>query len=459
MTGVAATTEPVTLDAIRARAGELVSLDRRSRDHVLAYQRTRLRELLRHAVERSPYYREALGADAPDRPLESLPTLSKPLMMDQFDRIVTDRRLRRADVEHFLGKADAGAAYLDEYRVFSTAGSTGVPGIFVYSHGDFAEWIAVCLAALARVGVTPSTRLVAIGAPSALHITRQLFAAFQAGRDGAPRLAVTSPLDEMVTALNAYQPEAIVSYPSITAALADEQLEGGLDVSPRIAIMGSEVLTDDAARRIEAAWGIPALNVYAATEAPPIATSSPENVGMHVWESNLVLEVVDEANRRVAPGERGSKVLVTNLVNRTQPLIRYELSDSVMLADDQDPTGRPWLRIASVDGRSDDILSLPARGGGEVRVHPFRLRSPFVQLHAVRQYQVINRGDGLLVTIVPRDSAARDLPKTVRAAVESALRDAGAEVRVRVEVVDEIEREPGHAAKVKLVRAELTPAA
>jgi phenylacetate-coenzyme A ligase PaaK-like adenylate-forming protein len=333
-----------------------------------------------------------------------------------------------------------------------------VPGVFVFSHAEFAEWISVSLAALARVGVTPDTRLVAIGAPSSLHVTRQLFAVFQAGREGVPRLTVTSPLEEMLSALDAYQPEAIVSYPSVMAALADEQLEGRLAIAPRIAIMGSEVLTDDAAGRIEAAWGIPALNVYAATEAPPIATASPANVGMHVWENVVVLEVVDEDDRPVPPGERGTKVLVTNLVNRTQPLIRYELSDSVMLADGPDPSGRPGLRIASVDGRSDDILRLPAVGGGEVRVHPFRLRSPFVRLHGVRQYQIVHRADGLSVRVVLRDPAGRELLQTVRTAVETALREAGAAFPVTVEVVDEIEREPGHAAKVKLVRTEVARA-
>jgi phenylacetate-CoA ligase len=66
------------------------------------------------------------------------------------------------------------------------------------------------------------------------------------------------------------------------------------------------------------------------------------------WENSAIVEVVDEAGRHVAPGEPGSKVLLTNLVNLTQPLIRYELSDSAVLDEEPDPSGRPWLRIARV---------------------------------------------------------------------------------------------------------------
>ena len=75
-----------------------------------------------------------------------------------------------------------------------------------------------------------------------------------------------------------------------------------------------------------------------------------------------------------APGEPGAKLLVTNLVNRIQPLIRYELSNEVAIAPGPDPSGRPYGRIARVDGRSDDVLRFPALAGGEVAVHPYRLR-------------------------------------------------------------------------------------
>jgi hypothetical protein len=77
-----------------------------------------------------------------------------------------------------------------------------------------------------RVGLTPGTRLAPIGAPGASHLTRQLFAAFRAGREGAPRLSVLTPLDETIDALNTYEPEAILGYPSVAGLLAVRAARG-----------------------------------------------------------------------------------------------------------------------------------------------------------------------------------------------------------------------------------------
>jgi phenylacetate-CoA ligase len=453
MTAVAATSvDPLTPTTLGANATALLQRDRWSRKQLVDYQRERLRGVIRHAVERSPYYRAALGPGAKRARLCDLPTLPKRVLMEQFDRIVTNRRLHLPELEQFLSRADAGALFLGEYRIFSTAGTTGVPGLFVYSQQDFAHWVSVCIRSFARLGMTPETRIVGVGAPSSLHLSQQVIAAMQAGRNGAPTVSVTTPVDEMVDALNAYRPEVIAGYASMMGVLAEEQLQGRLAISPRVVLTTSEVLTDDAAARIEAAWTKP-VEGYFSTEAVVIASSSLDHVGLHVCEDAIV-EVVDDANRPVPAGTLGSKVLLTNLVQATQPLIRYELSDAVQLEDGVDRSGRPYDRIARIDGRSDDVLRLPAVGGGDVAVHPYRLRAPFVKLLDVLQYQVVHRDAGLLIRIVLRDSAKRDLPQHVRAVVEVALARAGAHCAVDVEVVPEIAREGGHAAKVKLIVSE-----
>jgi hypothetical protein len=73
---------------------ELMERDHWTRDNLLSYQQGRLRSLLAHAVNQSPYYREVLGADAAERPLAELPALPKATLMAEFDRVVSRRLLR-----------------------------------------------------------------------------------------------------------------------------------------------------------------------------------------------------------------------------------------------------------------------------------------------------------------------------------------------------------------------------
>jgi phenylacetate-coenzyme A ligase PaaK-like adenylate-forming protein len=270
-------------DRLRALAGEQLARDRWSRDQLLADQGERLRALLRHATAASPYDREVLGPEAAggEVPLQELPTLPKATLMDNLDRIVTDPRLRLA---HLAG-ADPGRPVLGRYRVFATAGTTGLRGLFVYSDEEFACWIATCLRGMACWGLTPATRLAGIGSPSPLHISNQLYAVLLAGRpSGMPRLTVTTPLPEVVAALNADQPQALTAYPSIAAQLAEEQLDGRLRIAPTVVGTSSEVLTADMRRRIRDAWGLEPVDFYGTTEAAVPAASRQGQVGMDILE-------------------------------------------------------------------------------------------------------------------------------------------------------------------------------
>jgi phenylacetate-coenzyme A ligase PaaK-like adenylate-forming protein len=163
----AVTTDPMPPATLLAKAREILALDGWSRERLVELQQDRLRSLLEHAVANSPYYREALEPDAAVAELAALPTLPKPLLMEQFDGIVTDPRLRLTDLRAFLHESEPGESFLGTYRVFATSGATGVPGLCVYTHDEFAHWIAAGLARLARVGVTGETKLIAIGAPGA----------------------------------------------------------------------------------------------------------------------------------------------------------------------------------------------------------------------------------------------------------------------------------------------------
>ncbi len=422
--------------------------DRWAREELLAYQRGRLRALLAHAVARSPYYRDALGADAADRPLADLPTLSKATLMAHFDSIVCDPRLRLAQLEAHLAGRDPSRSFLGAYRVATTSGTSGMRALVAFTHQEAGTWRAASARAAARAGIRLGPRLAAIGSPSPVHLTRQVL-----GTPGSARpLSAATPIPDLVAALNAQQPESLIGAAGLWGLLADEQLAGRLHIAPRAAAFGSAALTPDLRRRVRAAWGIEPVSIYAATEAPIIASSTPTHPELELAEDVVVVEVVDEHDRPVRPGVPGAKVLVTNLVGLAQPLIRYELTDAVTESGRPNPAGRPWRCIASVDGRTADILHLPGRDGATVPVHPSVLESAVAPFPDVSQYAFVHDARGLHTQVVLAPGASADVSDRLRRAIVAAVGSTGAvPPPVDVEPVPSLHRQPG--GKLRLVRS------
>jgi phenylacetate-CoA ligase len=117
----------------------MIARDRWPRQRVLEFQRRRPRELVAHAVSASPYYRDALGPHLRDGDirLDRLPTLPKATLVEQFDRIVTDPRIRLTALERHLDGAGADDRHLDRYRVYATSGTSGLRAPIVYSKEEF----------------------------------------------------------------------------------------------------------------------------------------------------------------------------------------------------------------------------------------------------------------------------------------------------------------------------------
>jgi phenylacetate-CoA ligase len=429
---------------------ELLARDRWSREQLMAHQAERLLALITHAVSRSPYYGEVLGADAAERPLAELPTLSKTTLMAEFDRVITDPRLRLADLQAHLAGPDPSQSFLGEYRVATTSGTTGQRSIVVFTADEAAAWRAVSARPMMRIGIgSRPPRFAALGSPSPVHVTRQVLVP-----PGVPTppISAATPIAELVAALNAQQPELLLGAVGVWRALAEEQIAGRLRIAPKAAVFGSEAMTADVRRRVREAWGIEPVSRYAATEAPAIATSSPEHHELEIADDVVVIEIVDEDGKPVAPGRPGAKVLLTNLINYAQPLIRYELTDSVVESPLPNPAGRPWRCLLSVDGRTADILYLRALDGGTVPVHPSVLGSAIAPLVEIGEYAFVYDAQGLHAHIVLTPGAAADVGERLQRALIDAVASTGA-VPPAVDVlpVRALQREPG--GKLRLVRS------
>lgn len=439
-----------------AEARRLAAHDAWSPARLEQHGRARLVELLRHARTHSPFYARRLEGIDLDRPvaLDSLPTLDKATMLGHFDELVTDRRLRLADLEAHLAGAIDDPLHLGEYRVMATGGTTGQRGLFVYSRRDWAEvlggmirWSSGLMGLPPRL---PRRRIAAVAADTPLHMTARMGRGVDIGLHRVLRLDARTATDTLVPQLNAFQPEALVGYASSVAQLAEAQLDGRLHIRPQTVCTTSEVRTEQMTARIRCAWEVEPYNCYASTETGIFAVDCSERQGLHVFTDQTLVEVVDEHGQPVPHGTSGRRIYVTSLVNRTQPLIRYELSDLVAITEEPCPCGRPFPRIVALDGRSDDMLALPAANGREVLIHPLTLRSPLAKVAGLRQYRVVHDTDGLTVEVVLVDPSAAS---SIAALVLEALAGQGVTgVPVRALPVDAIARH-GETGKVKLIES------
>lgn len=376
--------------------------ERWTRPQLEAYQTEALRRLRAHAYEHSPFYRQFHQGLA-ERPLHELPVLTKTTMMEHFDELVTDRSISLRDVRAYMQSAAEDKPYLGRYRVNATSGSSGSPGIFLF---DTSEWLAI-LASFARahewagakVNLRHRMKMASVASLSPWHMSAQIGRTLDSWWMPALRLAATEPLPVIVSQLNEWQPDMLVAYASMLRILANEQLAGRLRIHPHLIFASSEVLTQETFSLVESAWDRPPFNEYAATETGGLAAVYKASRLMYLFEDLTIVEVVDEDNRPVAPGEFGDKVLVTTLFSRTQPLIRYQLNDSVRPAAGPAIHGLPFTGIDAIQGRMEDVLYLPGIGGmREVMIHPLTFHQILDPL-PVSGWQVIRSPDGLSVLL------------------------------------------------------------
>jgi phenylacetate-CoA ligase len=440
---------------------EMRQRDAWTRQELEEYQLGRLRALVRHAKTNSPFYREHLDGVDPDRlsGVEQLPTTDKRTMMEDFDRFVTDPGLKLAEIRDHLEGLGRDEYFRGEYRVLSTGGSSGYAGVFAFDRREWRTVLASTMRSGWYAGITPRLpnriKWASVAAHSPRHATTRVSQSADFGLYKLMRLTVMDPMQQIVVALNEFQPECLTTYPSFGSLLAIEQLEGRLSIVPRVVTVTSEICTEDMAQTIEAAWGVKPFNWYAMCEAINIGISCPDAEGIHLFEDMAVVEVVDENNERVPDGTPGSKLLVTNLYNHTQPLIRYEVSDMLTISPEPCSCGRPFRVVTQLEGRSDEVLRFDAIAAGVVDVHPHHFRDLLGGFQQLKQYQVVQEDGELHLRLVLRVGVDRDaFAVEIREGMTGMLKfhDAVCPSLV-LEFADEIERRPEQMGKLQLIKA------
>ncbi len=320
-----------------------------ARPELEALQFRRLRRLLEHAYDRSPFYRRRfLAAGVVPGNIRSLEDLRRLPVLEKHD------------IQDHLESMVADGWPQEDLLLDHTGGSTGAPLAFYSSrerrcwgqaatrrHNGWAGW-----------GIGDRVAYV-WGAPRDLP-ARSWRSQLVVALSGPQIFLDTGHIDEsrMVAfreALIRFRPEIIQAYARSLALFARFLRSRGLD-QPRIqAIVTSAEVLDPADRAlIEDVFGCEIFNRYGCREVGVIASECPAHTGLHTASEGLLIEVV-RGDDPMPPGESGS-ILVTDLLNLAMPLIRYRIGDMGAWEEGPCRCGRGLPRLREVAGRVTDFL-------------------------------------------------------------------------------------------------------
>lgn len=447
---------------------QLIARDGWSRAQLLALQSDAFRAIVRHAQRSSAFYRDLYrGVDLGDGLVpRHLPVTEKRLLMENLETVVTDPRLRRDVLDRHLAYATGDTLLFGDYRVVATAGTSGLRGIFIYDRKAWRVVLANTLRWQHFSGIAPRlprrVRICSIGADNPMHVTSRIPMSGDIGLFSIRHLIATQPVERLVADLTAFRPDVILPYPSVAALLAREQIAGRLAIAPRVIATHSELLTPEMARLIEQAWCSKPFNHYGLTEEPHVGADCPMHAGLHLFEDTAMIEVVDDDLRPVPDGTMGSRYLLTNLYNRVQPLIRYEVTDMLAKAPGLCACGRPFALIAGMGGRSEDMLHLPRADGmpGHVSVTPMVISLAVESFLGVREYAAEHDAGGIRLRLVVPDSDDRRqigdaLPERLAADI---TRHGAVPPPVALQFVDGLARSGQRMGKISVVSRRRAPA-
>ena len=343
-----------------------------------------------------------------DREIETLPR--KELEKLQLERV--NRTLQRVSLSRFYkGRIPQGIDTLDHIRdiplttkqdlrdgfpdgfltvsldravrLHSSSGTTGRATVIYHTAGDINEWTEIVTRSMYMTGVRSSDvfqNMMGYGLFTGglgLHYgSERLGALTIPASSGNSKRQIRLMMDFGTTALHITPSYALHLY----TIFREEGIDPKKDMNLRIAFLGAEPYSEETRRKIESLYGMNAFNSYGLSEmnGPGVAFECTEKNGMHLWEDNYLLEVIDpDTGDRVEDGVEG-EIVLTTLKREAMPLIRYRTGDIATVFPGECACSRTHRRISRIKGRSDDMLIIKG-----VNLYPMQIEKVLMDIPEV----------------------------------------------------------------------------
>ena len=422
-----------------------------SREEIEALQLERLQETVSRVYAKVDAYRKKMD-EAGVRP-EDIKTL-KDLAKLPF---VTKQDMR--DTYPF----GLFAVSRDELvRIHASSGTTGKPTVVGYTRGDLETWTE-CVSRIACMGGASATDVAQICFGYGMF-TGALGLHYGLENIGAAIVpSSTGNSQKQIMYMQDFETSLLVATPSYALRLAEVAREMGVDperdLKVKIALVGSELLTDAMREEMHKYWGDDILitSNYGMSElmGPGVSGECLEHCGMHINEDYFIPEIIDPKTGEVLPAGEQGELVITCIKKEGLPLIRYRTKDITRLYYDKCKCGRTLCRMENLSGRSDDMLKI--RG---VNVFPSQIEEVILSVAELGpHYEIILEREGYLDKLTVKVELAHSTDsfsvlEKITAEVKTKLKTIlGLDAKVMLESPNTLQRFEGKAKRVKDLRS------
>ena len=420
------------------------------REQIEKIQLERLQETVNRVYERVPAYRkkmDELGVKPSDikklKDLAKLPFVTKQDMRDNYPfglfAVPKDKLV----------------------RIHASSGTTGKPTVVGYTQGDLETWTE-CVSRIACMGGATEKDVAQICFGYGMF-TGALGLHYGLEKIGAAIVpSSTGNSQKQIMYMQDFETSLLVATPSYALRLAEVALEMGVDpkkdLGVKIALVGSELLTDAMREEMHKFWGEDILitSNYGMSElmGPGVSGECLEHCGMHINEDYFIPEIIDPKTGEVLPAGEQGELVITCIKKEGLPLIRYRTKDITRLFYEKCKCGRTFCRMENLSGRSDDMLKI--RG---VNVFPSQIEEVILSVSELGpHYEIILERDGYLDKLTVKVELAHSTDsfselERIRKDVQSKLKIIlGLDAKVMLESPNTLQRFEGKAKRVKDLR-------
>ena len=347
-------------------------------------------------------------------------------------------------------------------RIHASSGTTGKPTVVGYTQGDLETWTE-CVARIACMGgaTAKDTAQICFGYGMFTGALGLHYGLEHIGAAIVP--SSTGNSQKQIMYMQDFETSLLVATPSYALRLAEVAKEMGVDpakdLKVKIALVGSELLTDAMREEMHKVWGDNLLLTtnYGMSElmGPGVSGECEHLCGMHINEDYFIPEIINPQTGEVLPAGEKGELVITCIKKEALPLIRYRTKDVTRLIYEKCKCGRTTCRMENLSGRSDDMLKI--RG---VNVFPSQIEEVILSVEELGpHYEIIVEREGYSDKLTVRvelahatDSFAEleRIANTVRSKLRIIL---SIDAKVKLESPNTLQRFEGKAKRVKDLRS------